>query len=60
MKLNIESKKFWKEAIFETLIRDGFIFDSNLIENAQRHGKAYSQLSNFIENFESNSCIIFK
>ena len=53
-------EKLWKDAIFETLIREGFVFNSSKLGEAQYHGKAYSQLSKFLENFESDSYSVFR
>lgn len=50
----------WKSAVFETLIREGFTLNHNCFEETEKHGKAYSQLSNFINSFKTNSYSIFK
>lgn len=50
----------WKSAIFETLIREGFTLRPNCLEETEKHGKAYAQLSNFISSFEKDSYLIFK
>lgn len=50
----------WKSAIFETLIREGYSFNSSCLEGAESHGKAYAQLSEFIESFDYNSGAIFE
>lgn len=48
------------EAIFETLVREGFTFNLQLHEEMRNHGSAYAQLSNFVGSFESNSQEIFQ
>lgn len=50
----------WKSAIFETLIREGYSFNSSCLEGAENHGQAYAQLSEFIESFDYNSGAIFE
>lgn len=53
-------KFLWKRAIFENLIREGFIFNSFSLEGAESHRKAYAQLSEFIEIFDCNTDLIFE
>jgi len=61
---NSKSEKFnmdlWKSAIFETLIREGYTFNPSCLDGAESHGKAYAQLSEFIETFDYKSDIIFE
>lgn len=65
---NFEDKKIsgkfniglWKSAILETLIREGYTFNLGCLDGTKNHGKAYSQLSEFIESFEYNSVAIFE
>ena len=61
---NSKSEKFnmdvWKSAIFETLIREGFTYNTSCLDGAESHGKAYAQLSEFIETFDCKSDIIFE
>jgi hypothetical protein len=56
-KINIGT---WKSAIFETLIREGYTFNPNFLDGGKKHGKAYAQLSEFIETFDYNSAVIFE
>ena len=56
---SINEKSIWKRAIFENLIREGFIFSSSSLEGAESHRKAYSQLSEFIEVFDCKTNLIF-
>lgn len=50
----------FKSAIFETLIREGYIFNPSCIDAAENHGKAYALLSEFIETFNYKSDVIFE
>ena len=48
------------ESIFETLVREGYTFNSQLQGETRKHGSAYSKLSSFIGGFESKIIEIFQ
>lgn len=51
---------FWKDAVGETLIRDGLHLDSSYSSRAQKHGEAYLQLAQFVGRFSDNFMNIFE